>query len=71
MPNCKDTVWRTIVKTIFFKIITTTITAMFTSVGKAVVIHIILTGVYLIYERVWNKINWGRKIIPEKDLVNK
>lgn len=71
MPNCKDTVWRSVVKTIFFKIITTAITAAFTGIGKAVAIHLILTAVYLIYERVWNKISWGRKIIPDNNLVNK
>lgn len=70
MPNCKDTLGRTVVKTIFFKIITTSITALFTGIGSAVAIHLILTAVYLIYERVWNKINWGRKIITENNLVN-
>ena len=63
MKNCKDTIWRSVVKTFFFKVITTSITACFTGIGKAVTIHVILTLVYLIYERVWNRINWGRKPI--------
>jgi uncharacterized membrane protein len=63
----KDTIWRSVVKTIFFKLITTSITAMFTGLGKAVAIHLILTTVYLIYERVWNKIKWGCISIDGKE----
>lgn len=54
-----DTLKRSIVKTILFKIITTSITAYFTGIGEAILIHLILTLVYLIYERVWSRINWG------------
>lgn len=57
---CKDTVFRSIVKTIFFKLITTSITAIFTGIGNAIMIHLILTVVYLVYERIWNRIGWGR-----------
>ena len=59
----KDTLKRTIVKTIFFKFLTTTGTMLITgmSVGNAVGLHIILTSIYLVYERVWNKIKWGKK----------
>ena len=55
-----DSVKRTVVKTIFFKIGTTGITALFIGVGNAIFIHVILTLFYLIYERVWNIIKWGR-----------
>lgn len=41
---------RTIVKTIGFKILTTSITAYFTGIGGAIKIHLILTLVYLLYE---------------------
>lgn len=58
--ECKDTIWRSVVKTLFFKLITTSVTACFTGLGKAVAIHLILTAVYLIYERIWNRIKWGR-----------
>lgn len=56
---------RSIVKTIIFKIITTSVTALLTSFGKAIIIHLIMTVIYLVYERVWNRIQWGRKE-PEK-----
>lgn len=56
----KDSVKRSIIKTIIFKILTTSITALFTGIGAAIGIHLILTTVYLIYERVWNRIKWGK-----------
>ena len=58
-----DTVKRSVVKTIFFKLITTSITACFTGIGSAILIHLILTIVYLVYERLWNNIQWGKKSI--------
>lgn len=67
---CKDSIFRSVVKTLFFKLITTSITAIFTGVGNAIMIHLILTVVYLVYERIWNKVNWGRiehkEYIPNK-----
>lgn len=58
-----ETNTRSIVKTIFFKLITTSITAIYMgSIGQAVLLHIVLTFVYLGYERIWNKISWGRKL---------
>ena len=60
MNKCKETIWRSILKTVCFKIITTAITAIFTGISAAIGIHLILTIVYLVYERVWNKIEWGR-----------
>jgi uncharacterized membrane protein len=56
----KDTIKRSIIKTLFFKIVTTSVTALFTGVGTAIVLHLILTVFYLVYERVWNKIKWGK-----------
>jgi uncharacterized membrane protein len=56
----KDTVKRSIIKTIIFKILTTSITAIFIGVGNAIMLHVLLTFVYLIHERIWNKINWGK-----------
>jgi len=57
---CEESKIRTIIKTIVFKILTTSITACFTGFSGAIKIHIILTFVYLIHERIWNKINWGK-----------
>ena len=57
----KETKLRTVLKTIVFKILTTSITACFTGLSGAIKIHIILTLVYLIHERLWNNIKWGKK----------
>lgn len=56
----KDTVKRSIVKTLFFKIVTTSVTAFFTGIGTAILLHLILTAFYLMYERFWNRIVWGK-----------
>lgn len=61
-----ETTIRTIVKTIGFKIVTTLITAMFMGLGGAIKLHIILTLVYLLYEKLWIRINWG-KIINQQN----
>ena len=59
----RDTTKRSVVKTLFFKIITTAVTAMITGLGNALFIHALMTIIYLVYERVWNRIDWGRKPI--------
>lgn len=58
----KDSLVRTITKTVFFKILTTSATVWITGmgIGKAVGLHIFLTLIYLGYERIWNNINWGK-----------
>lgn len=58
----RDTLKRSIVKTIVFKAITTSVTAIFTGIKGAILIHAILTLVYLLYELVWNRISWGKQI---------
>jgi uncharacterized membrane protein len=51
---------RTIVRALSYRIVALLITAIWTGLGDAVVIHIILTAVYYIMERLWLKINWGK-----------
>jgi thiamine transporter ThiT len=51
---------RTIVRTISYRMIALLITAIWTGLSDAVVIHIILTLVHYAMERVWLKIKWGR-----------
>jgi uncharacterized membrane protein len=51
---------RTIVRTLSYRIIALLITAIWTGLGDAVLIHIILTAVHYIMERLWLKINWGK-----------
>ena len=51
---------RTIVRTVSYRIIALLITAIWTGLSDAVVIHIILTAVHYGLERMWLKIKWGR-----------
>ena len=55
-----ETQKRTLVRTISYRIIALLITAIWTGLSDAVVIHIILTGIHYGLERIWLKINWGR-----------
>lgn len=51
---------RTLLRTISYRITALLITALWTGLGNAVVIHIILTAVHYAFERLWLKINWGK-----------
>ena len=51
---------RTVVRTISYRIIALLITAIWTGLSDAVVIHVILTAVHYGLERIWLKIKWGR-----------
>lgn len=51
---------RTIVRTIVYRIIALLITAIWTGLSNAVMIHVILTMVHYVYERIWLKISWGK-----------
>ena len=58
--NQKDSVKRTVVKTISFKIFTTLVTAMIVGIKGAIFIHILMTAIFVVHERVWNRIKWGK-----------
>jgi len=51
---------RTIVRTVSYRIIALLVTAIWTGLGDAIVIHLILTAVHYGFERIWLKIKWGR-----------
>ena len=51
---------RTIVRTVSYRIIALLITAIWTGLNDAIVIHIILTAVHYGLERIWLKIKWGK-----------
>ena len=51
---------RTVARTISYRIIAMLITALWTGLGNAVTIHIVLAAVHYIMERVWLKIKWGK-----------
>jgi uncharacterized membrane protein len=52
---------RTIVRTASYRIAALLITALWTGLGNAVLIHLILTVVHYVHERLWLKIDWERK----------
>ena len=56
-----ETKKRTFCRTISYRIIALLITAIWTGLSNAILIHIILTVVHYILERLWLKIEWGKK----------
>ena len=51
---------RTVTRAITYRIIALLITAIWTGLSDAILIHLILTAVHYVHERVWLKINWGK-----------
>jgi uncharacterized membrane protein len=51
---------RTLSRAISYRILALLITAIWTGIEAAVLIHIILTVVHYVHERVWLKIKWGK-----------
>ena len=51
---------RTVARTMSYRIIAMLITALWTGLSNAVIIHIMLSAVHYVMERVWLKIKWGR-----------
>ena len=54
-----ETKKRTFCRTISYRIIALLITAIWTGLSNAILIHIILTIVHYFFERLWLKIKWG------------
>ena len=51
--------WRTIVKSISWRVVATAVTAYFTGLTGAIIINIWMTVAYYIHERFWTRIKWG------------
>jgi uncharacterized membrane protein len=51
---------RTVVRALSYRIVALLITAIWTGLSDAVIIHVILTAVHYAMERAWLKIKWGR-----------
>ena len=51
---------RTLARAITYRIVATIITAFFTGISAAIILHIILTLVHYVMERLWLNIEWGR-----------
>jgi len=55
-----ETKKRTVVRALSYRIVALLITAIWTGLSDAVLIHVILTAVHYVMERIWLKIKWGR-----------
>jgi hypothetical protein len=55
-----ETHQRTLTRTVTYRLIAMLITALWTGLGTAVVIHIALTAVHYVHERFWLMIKWGK-----------
>jgi len=51
---------RTLARTVTYRITALLITAIWTGLGEAVTIHIVLAVVQYVMERCWLKIKWGK-----------
>jgi len=51
---------RTITRAITYRVIALLITALWTGLSDAVLIHLILTAIHYAHERLWLKIKWGK-----------
>ena len=51
---------RTIARAVSYRLTALAITSVFTGLSDAILIHIILTLVHYLFERIWLKIKWGR-----------
>ena len=51
---------RTLTRAITYRIIALLITAIWTGLSNAILIHLILTAVHYFHERIWLKIKWGK-----------
>lgn len=51
---------RTLARAVSYRVIATLITAYFTGLTTAVLLHILLTLVHYVMERLWLKIEWGK-----------
>ena len=55
-----ETHTRTIVRTVTYRIAALLITALWTGLGEAVAIHVVLAIMQYVMERAWLKIKWGK-----------
>jgi len=51
---------RTFVRTFSYRLVALLITAIWTGLSDAILIHVILTIVHYLFERMWLHIGWGK-----------
>jgi uncharacterized membrane protein len=56
-----ETHLRTFIRTLTYRLIALLITAIWTGLGDAVAIHIVLAIVHYLLERIWLRVKWGKK----------
>lgn len=52
---------RTFARAASWRIIATLVTAIWSGLNAAIIINVILTVLHYLHERVWLKVNWGKK----------
>lgn len=57
----QETHLRTWTRTLSYRFIAMLITAIWTGLGSAIVIHVVLAIVHYIMERLWLKVSWGKR----------
>ena len=55
-----ETHTRTLARTLSYRFAALAITALWTGLGQAIAIHIVLAVLHYVMERVWIRINWGK-----------
>lgn len=55
-----ETYKRTLTRAVSYRLIALLITALWTGLGTAIAIHLVLTLIHYMHERVWLKIKWGK-----------
>ena len=55
-----ETHTRTWARTLSYRIVATLLTALWTGLGDAVLIHLVLALLHYVMERLWIRVNWGK-----------
>lgn len=52
---------RTILRAVSYRVVATLVTALITGIEQAIFIHVLLTAIHYMFERLWLKIEWGKQ----------
>jgi hypothetical protein len=55
-----ETKKRTLARTLAYRVSALLITALWTGLGDAVLIHVILAALHYVMERAWLRVKWGK-----------
>jgi uncharacterized membrane protein len=55
-----ETKLRTFLRILSWRITATLVTAIFTGLKTAVIVHLVLTAMHYYHERIWLKVKWNR-----------